>query len=117
METNYTLTLDDIDPTTIEDWESHRLADADAEVVERIAASMMTDGYTGDPVVVNDCEAPEIVGGRHRVLAAIAAGLESIPVVVVSGGYTGDIIDFIIERDDLDELTDACDVIVAEVRQ
>jgi hypothetical protein len=56
---------------------------ANSDHVSQIQDAIESGGYDdSQPVIINeDCE---VVDGRHRVLAAKAAGLSSIPVVEIT---------------------------------
>ena len=63
----------------------------DAAHFEALAASMRAGGWQGRPILAfcTEGEAPRPLTGSHRIAAARAAGLDTIPVLVLSG-FDGD---------------------------
>lgn len=76
-----------LDPATLRPPHAVR----DAAHYEAIAASMRASGWQGRPILAfcTDGEAPRPLTGSHRIAAARAAGLGTIPVLVLSG-FDGD---------------------------
>ena len=60
----------------------------DCAKVELLAASMREHGWQSRPLLVVDESA---ITGTHRLAAAIAAGLETVPCYVLSSGVVGEI--------------------------
>lgn len=84
-----------IDPAKIEDFNGHRFSDVVELAVEDLTESMLEDGFDDDhPVsLAQDGDRFFIVNGRHRTLASIAAGISSIPAIVVSWDDFSDLMD------------------------
>jgi ParB-like chromosome segregation protein Spo0J len=72
-----------IDPATLRPPHAVR----DAAHSESLAASMRAGGWQGRPILAfgAEGEAPRPLTGSHRIAAARAAGLDTIPVLVLSG--------------------------------
>jgi ParB-like chromosome segregation protein Spo0J len=89
-----------IDPATLRPPHAVR----DAAHYEALAASMRAGGWQGRPVLAFCAEGdvPRPLTGSHRIAAACAAGLDTIPVVVLSG-FDGDDADELALYEALDE--------------
>jgi len=71
-----------INPENIELWNDAE----NLELLESLTQSMSENGWLGDPIVVIDFEDNyyKALTGSHRTQAAINAGLEEIPAVIIT---------------------------------
>ena len=100
-----TTTAADISPTLI--YPPHEVRDEDK--YEALVAGMAKGGWSGRPVLAwrateDDCV--RAITGSHRIAAARAAGLETIPVLVIECDDDADAVDALDAIRDQDEATD-----------